>query len=321
MAVPYSLHSRFQLPIPKNICKFAALLRSVTMGELLHNVRIASPCPADWEKMIGDDRVRHCSQCNLNVYNLSAMTGLEARELVEKHEGRMCLRFYHRKDGTILTQNCPIGLKVVMQRVSRVAGIALSAVMSASPLAAQTQAAPRPPAPVVQAEADAGLELHVVDKDGKACPGATIELMDLNDKSIVRAITDSQGIARLMKLSPGMHQLTVSSPEFETFRQTVWAREHETFKLEISKDPPLIETTTDRLGVTGGARVTLHDAPPLDDAPLLETRASQVIATFSNTVLTTGGAIIIENPPIEAAPAPRHGFFRRTFSKLLHPWR
>jgi hypothetical protein len=291
------------------------------MGDLQHTVHIASPCTADWEKMIGNERVRHCSQCNLNVYNLSAMSSLEARELVAKHEGRLCLRFYHRKDGTILTQNCPIGLKVVMQRVSRVAGIALSAVMSASPLAAQAaQAAPQRPAPVVQAEADTGLELHVVDKDGKACPGATIELMHLNNKSIVRVITDSQGIARLMKLSPGMHQLTISSPEFETFQQTVWVREHETFKLEISKDPPLIETITDRPGVTGGARVTLHDAPPLDDPPLLDTRASNVMATFSDTVLTTGGAIIIEDPPIEAPPLHR-GIFRRAFSKLLHPWR
>ncbi|HZI57955.1 MAG TPA: carboxypeptidase-like regulatory domain-containing protein [Verrucomicrobiae bacterium] len=263
-------------------------------------MRIPSPCPADWEKMIGDDRVRHCNQCNLNVYNLSAMTGLEARELVAKHEGRLCLRFYHRKDGTILTQNCPVGLKVVMQRVSRVAGIALSAVMSASPLAAQAaQAALQPSTPVVQAEADTGLELHVVDKDGKACPGATIELMDLNNKSIVRTITDSQGIARLTKLSPGTHQLKVSSPEFESFQQTVWVREYETFKLEISKDPPLIETTTDRPGVTGGTRVTIHDDPQL---------------------MMTGTPITFENPPIEAAPPPRHGFFYRAFSKLLHPW-
>lgn len=293
------------------------------MGKLFHSVRIASPCPADWEKMIGDDRVRHCGQCNLNVYNLSAMSSLQARELVAKHEGRLCLRFYHRKDGTILTQNCPVGLKVVMRRISRVAGVALSAAMSASPLMAQ--AVPQPPLPVVQAEADTGLELHVVDKDGKACAGVTIDLMDFNDKSVVRAITNSQGIARLMKLSPGNHYLTVSSPGFETFQQTVFVREHETFKLEISKDPPQIETTTNQVGVTGGAVVTVKD-----DTPLIDNRASAVMSTFSNTALTTGGAIIEEKRLEEAAPPeqllqkqnqPHHGFFRRAFSKLLHRWR
>src|SRR6476660_6509541 len=152
----YSLHfhccrkfpsTNLQLKPGNLSCKSALLHRSVAMGKLT-NVRIASPCSADWEKMVGDERVRHCGQCNLNVYNISAMTGLEAQDLIAQHEGRLCLRFYHRKDGTILTRNCPVGLKVVMQRVSRVAGIALSAMMSASPLAAQTaQAAPQPPAP------------------------------------------------------------------------------------------------------------------------------------------------------------------------------
>src|SRR6516162_8887116 len=37
-------------------------------------LRVASPCPADWNAMQGDDRVRFCGQCEKNVYNLSAMT-------------------------------------------------------------------------------------------------------------------------------------------------------------------------------------------------------------------------------------------------------
>src|SRR5450432_1276774 len=39
----------------------------------LDRVSIAAPCSADWDSMPGTDRVRHCSQCNKNVYNLSAM--------------------------------------------------------------------------------------------------------------------------------------------------------------------------------------------------------------------------------------------------------
>lgn len=35
----------------------------------LKNVSVASPCPLRWEQMIGNERVRHCSECNLNVYN------------------------------------------------------------------------------------------------------------------------------------------------------------------------------------------------------------------------------------------------------------
>src|SRR5262245_2955051 len=58
--------------------------------------------------MSGDDRVRHCSECRRNVYNLSGMTRRDATELVQLAEGRMCVRFYRRKDGTLITQNCPL---------------------------------------------------------------------------------------------------------------------------------------------------------------------------------------------------------------------
>ena len=47
----------------------------------LNNVRVASPCSANWDEMYGTDRKRLCSQCDMNVYNLSAMTREEAESL------------------------------------------------------------------------------------------------------------------------------------------------------------------------------------------------------------------------------------------------
>jgi hypothetical protein len=82
-------------------------------------VQIASPCPADWDKMAGDDRVRFCRQCNLHVYNLSGMSRAEAETLVSHAEGRTCIRFYRRTDGTLLTRDCPVGLRAVRQRFVR----------------------------------------------------------------------------------------------------------------------------------------------------------------------------------------------------------
>src|SRR5215472_1418422 len=99
---------------------------------LLDNIRVASPCPASWEKMTGDDRVRHCDECKLNVYNLSAMPRTEAERLLAEREGRLCVRYHRRSDGTILTQDCPRGLRAAAQRLSRVAGAALAALMTAS---------------------------------------------------------------------------------------------------------------------------------------------------------------------------------------------
>ena len=92
----------------------------------LNNIKIASPCSADWAGMIGTDRKRHCGECKLNVYNLSGMTMNEAEDLLTQSEGRLCVRYFRRADGTILTKNCPVGWAKVKQRVSRVATAAFS---------------------------------------------------------------------------------------------------------------------------------------------------------------------------------------------------
>jgi len=68
--------------------------------------------------MEGDERVRFCSQCKLNVFNLSSMSRREAEALVRSKEGRLCIRFYRRSDGTILTDNCPVGLRAARRRVA-----------------------------------------------------------------------------------------------------------------------------------------------------------------------------------------------------------
>jgi hypothetical protein len=82
----------------------------------LNNLSVASPCSADWEEMYGDDRKRFCGDCKLNVYNLSGMTQDEAETLVMNAEGRLCVRFYRRADGSVITADCPVGWAKVKQR-------------------------------------------------------------------------------------------------------------------------------------------------------------------------------------------------------------
>ncbi|MEZ0229265.1 MAG: hypothetical protein ACAI25_11620 [Planctomycetota bacterium] len=92
---------------------------------MLEDVRIARPCGADWAAMSGDDRVRFCQLCKLNVYNLSGMRREDAEALVASREGDICVRFYTRKDGTVLTQDCPVGLAAVKRRMALVAASVL----------------------------------------------------------------------------------------------------------------------------------------------------------------------------------------------------
>lgn len=86
---------------------------------ILDQVRIATPCTASWEGMAGDERVRHCGQCDRTVYNVAAMPREEAERLIVAREGRLCLRLYRRADGTILTADCPVGLAAVRARVAK----------------------------------------------------------------------------------------------------------------------------------------------------------------------------------------------------------
>ena len=96
----------------------------------LSHVRVAAPCRADWESMRGNERVRFCGQCSMNVYNLSNMTKQDAEALILNTEGRLCVRYYHRADGSILTANCPVGLRALKRRVTGFSRAAVSSVLS-----------------------------------------------------------------------------------------------------------------------------------------------------------------------------------------------
>lgn len=96
----------------------------------LNMISIAAPCSANWNEMTGNDKVRFCQQCSLNVYNLSNMAQDQAEELIRNKEGRLCVRFYRRSDGTILTQNCPVGLQALKKKIACTATAIISAVLS-----------------------------------------------------------------------------------------------------------------------------------------------------------------------------------------------
>jgi hypothetical protein len=134
-------------------------------SSFLDNVRIASPCPANWDEMIGDDRVRYCGQCTKNVYNLSAMAREDAEALLRaglEREGLggegVCVRIYRRADGTVLTADCPDGARRKKRRLALFGAVG-GGLMAATALGAElagasaTQGSP-PPVRVMGAVAE-----------------------------------------------------------------------------------------------------------------------------------------------------------------------
>ncbi|MCB9852146.1 MAG: hypothetical protein H6819_03550 [Phycisphaerales bacterium] len=90
---------------------------------ILENARIASPCDKSWHAMTGDDRTRFCSACEKNVFNLVGLSDEEATALILEKEGRLCVRLYQRADGTLLTSDCPVGLRAARRKLARAVGV------------------------------------------------------------------------------------------------------------------------------------------------------------------------------------------------------
>jgi hypothetical protein len=95
---------------------------------VLSKLRLLRHALLHGKKMLGDDRVRLCQVCSKNVYNLSAMTKDEAQTLVMDHQGKLCGLLYLRKDGSVMTADCPLGFGAIRRRlikkVLKVAGVA-----------------------------------------------------------------------------------------------------------------------------------------------------------------------------------------------------
>ena len=95
-------------------------------------LEVASPCPMSWDAMSGDEKMRFCDRCSLNVFNLSAMTEEELETLLEQKQGkRLCGRFFQRADGTVMTSDCPVGWRRKMaKRVAIAATFLIGAIFT-----------------------------------------------------------------------------------------------------------------------------------------------------------------------------------------------
>jgi hypothetical protein len=121
-------------------------------GSLLDLIVIEIPCTKSWDEMAGDNRSRFCSDCQLQVYDISEMTRGEAESLIVKHEGkRLCARFYRRPDGTVLTRDCfsvrRAARRAAARTVAQVAGLVLGIVGWATWALASSRFREEPPRP------------------------------------------------------------------------------------------------------------------------------------------------------------------------------
>lgn len=179
--------------------------------------------------MAGNDEVRFCGLCNLNVYNISAMTAGEAQRLIARTEGRLCAKLYRRADGTVITADCPVGWRALKRRASFVAGATLTALLSLfGSAAAQKVTSKEKPdecrnqlsvkrarAETLPQDKRAPLSGTILDPLGAVIPGVTVTATDQKTRQQHTALSDEDGRYQFPALPAGTYHLDVEGPPFE----------------------------------------------------------------------------------------------------------
>lgn len=90
--------------------------------------KIASPnCPFVWSENPDNpkERVKYCTNCSAQIYNLTGFDMGESQSLIFKRENRNNAPLYKREDGKFMTSDCPIALKKKKDKQMLIGGAAL----------------------------------------------------------------------------------------------------------------------------------------------------------------------------------------------------
>jgi carboxypeptidase family protein len=210
----------------------------------INNLRVASPCTVGWERMSGDERVRFCDECSLHVYNISEMTGAEVRALVAGTEGRICGRLYRRADGTVLTKDCPVGLRAVRRRIARAAGVVFAATLGLFSVAFGQSSSRKDKScehvaqfQVKRTAAEGKQNAFggaVTDELGAVIFGAKVTLTNEKTKKILTADTNDVGAFDFSSVPEGRYSLEIKLQGFDTFKlKHLEIKQNETARADV----------------------------------------------------------------------------------------
>jgi Carboxypeptidase regulatory-like domain len=249
----------------------------------VNHILIASPCSARWDTMEGSERARHCGLCSLNVYNISEMTAGEVTNLIAGTEERVCARIYKRTDGTVLTKDCPVGIRAYYRKTARLAGLALSTLLGLFTAAtAQSEAEKYDDYVVVTTAKVVSTKIsseksvvsgRVIDPTGARIPEIKINLF--LGKNILTAVSNDNGEFRFSELSNGSYTLKLEPQQgfrgYEVKNLTISSGYETQLDINLSPRPStigVVSVSEDQHVETTPASVTTTTIPrKLDKIP------------------------------------------------------
>lgn len=235
------------------------------MSSRLDRIRIASPCPITWEQMVGDDSVRFCNHCRLNVYNLSELSKAEAEALLVSSEGRLCARLYRRSDGTVLTKDCPAGLQALRRRMARSAA-AVFALLGSLSTVSFSQEGPKKEScrllakitqrDIVSSSAETIITGQVTDPSGAVVPGATVTLKKVLTNEAETATTTDEGRFQFSSVVAGKYSIRVALLGYGIFKhKDLVVKNNQATNLDLVLVLPAAEAMVGVVGIS-------EDDPP-----------------------------------------------------------
>jgi len=239
----------------------------------VNNLRIASPCSVGWESMGGNERVRLCHSCHLNIYNTAEMTSNEVETLIKNREGRLCIRLYKRADGTILTKDCPVGFRAYRKRVTRLAGAALATILglfSTSFGQKEDKDSSNTSITKIVRTVNQGQESElmgkVLDPNGAVIPSVEIKLYKEGNKKPVRTKSNEDGDYSFRPLSEGIYKLEIKTDGFHA---------QKIIGIEVKRNESIL---LNLVLVPGSINVTVGI---FTDEPLVDTSSSTIKTVFT----------------------------------------
>lgn len=208
-----------------SIVSAAQTIKMPSHSNKLDRLRIATPCPMEWDQMAGDNRVRFCSHCQLNVYNISELSRNEAEALIASTEGRICARLYRRADATILTRDCPVGLEALKRKVSKLAGAVFATMLSLCSTALGQTPSSQSKLPlctpqtritrkVTPKHEPSNVSGTILDPMGAVIPSAKITITNIDTDEVRNVLSDDAGRFQSGPLPEGTYSIKIEATPF-----------------------------------------------------------------------------------------------------------
>ncbi|MGB7208585.1 MAG: carboxypeptidase-like regulatory domain-containing protein [Pyrinomonadaceae bacterium] len=240
----------------------------------INKLRVASPCSVGWETMTGNELVRHCDSCKLNVYSTDAITKRDLEDLIFRTEGRTCLRLHRRADGTVLTKDCPVGLRGYQKRAARFAGATLTAILGFFSVsygqegtAEKSGASKVDIVKTVTQDTQSSIFGTVKDPQGAVIPGAQISLLIMRiETNVIKSKTNGEGRFSFKNLPRGFYDIEVS---LEGFKKMIVA------EIEIKKS----ENITIDIGLEVGE--TTVGIVAIDESTFIKPPSTSITTTIT----------------------------------------